>query len=220
MIFFVIKVTQMKHFIYLILFLTSTLTSASTDPEIRDTIYLKVHFLYGSKPLKAYKESEPKWFGGILGGHVGIEGDSNKILDFGPRGKFHIFAKKGKRNSYFGLRNLESFYSILGAHPDSVKMAVVYIPITRDQKARFDSITRAYISRSPYDYAFFGMRCGAASYDVLSQLGILPGYGYTETYTRIFYPKKLRKRLFALANAKNWKVVKYEGSTRRKWEQD
>lgn len=210
----------MKPCLIIFFFLFVCSGSASTDPELRDTIYLKVHFLYGSKPLKAYKDSEPKWFGGILGGHVGIEGDSNRILDFGPRGKFHIFAKKAKRNSYFGLRDPESFYSILGSDPDSVKMAVVYIPITRDQKAKFDSITRVYTSRSPYDYAFFGMRCGAASYDVLSQLGILPDYSYTQTYTRIFYPKKLRKRLFALATSKNWKVVKYEGSSRRKWEQD
>lgn len=212
----------MKRYFYFILLLTltSTLSSASTDPELRDTVYLKVHFLYGSKPLKAYKDTEPKWFGGILGGHVGIEGDSNQILDFGPREKFHVFAQKGKRNSYFGLKSHESFYSILGAHPDSVKMAVVYIPITRVQKARFDSISRIYTNDSPYDYAFFGMRCGAASYDILSQLGILPDYGYTQTYTRIFYPKKLRKRLFTLAVAKNWKVVKYEGTSRRKWEKD
>ncbi|HCS19415.1 MAG TPA: hypothetical protein DIW47_02440 [Bacteroidetes bacterium] len=210
----------MKPCIVLLLFLFICSGSAATDPDNKDTIYLKVHFLYGSKPLKAYKDTEPKWFGGILGGHVGIEGDSNKILDFGPRGKFHIFAKKSKRNSYFGLRDRKSFYSILGSNPDSVKRAVVYIPVTRIQKAKFDSITKVYTSHAPYDYAFFGMRCGAASYDVLSQLGILPDYSYTQTYTRIFYPKKLRKRLFALATAKNWKVVKYEGSRRRKWEQD
>lgn len=215
----------MKSFLCFLLLLssltsTSTSTSPSSDPDIRDTLYLKVHFLYGSKPLREYKKSEPKWFGGILGGHVGIEGDSNKILDFGPNGKFHIFAKKSRRNSYFGLRNPESFYSILGANPDSVKMAIVYIPITRDQKAKFDSITSIYTSQSPYDYAFFGMRCAAATYDVLSQLNILPDYGYTQTYTRIFYPKLLRKRLFALAVERNWKVVKYEGSSRRKWEND
>lgn len=211
----------MKPFFFLLFFLFVCSGSASTDPDLlRDTLYLKVHFLYGSKPLKAYKDSEPKWFGGILGGHVGIEGDSNRILDFGPKGKFHIFAKKNNRNSYFGHRDIASFYSILGAHPDSVKMAVVYIPITRIQKEKFDSISKAYTAHSPYDYAFFGMRCGAASYDVLSQLNILPDYNYTQTYLRIFYPKKLRKRLFALAAAKNWKVVKYEGSSRRKWEQD
>src|SRR5688500_17978347 len=105
--------TRMKFFIYLLLS-TSTLTStlASTDPELRDTVYLKVHFLYGSKPLKAFKDTEPKWFGGILGGHVGIEGDTDQILDFGPDGRFHVFAHKGNRNSSFGLRSSKSFYSI------------------------------------------------------------------------------------------------------------
>ena len=60
----------------------------------QDSVFIKVHFLYGSKPYARYKDTEPKWFGGMLGGHVGIETDSGRILDFGPKGRFHWLAKK------------------------------------------------------------------------------------------------------------------------------
>jgi hypothetical protein len=186
----------------------------------QDTAFLKVHFLYGSKPLKKFKDTEQKWFGGVLGGHVGIEADSNKILNFSPNGKFHLFAKTNNRHSTYLISSDSVFYSIFDEQPDSMKKAIVYVPITKLQKQRFDSIEIAYLRQTPYDYALFGMRCGAAAYDILGQLDILPKYGYGKTYMKIFYPKKLRKRLFKKAKASNWVIVKYDGSRRRKWEKD
>jgi hypothetical protein len=179
-----------------------------------------VHFLYGSKPLKEYKDSEQKWFGGILGGHVGIEGDSNRIVNFLPKGEFHWFAKKDNKHSTYAIHSSESFYAILGGNPDSVKKAIVFIPITREQKQKFDSIATAYLNEPPYDYALVGMRCGAAAYDILGQLGILTNYSYSKTYKKIFYPKKLRERLLKKAIENGWRVFKQEGSTKRKWEED
>jgi len=108
----------------------------------------------------------------------------------------------------------------LGGNPSSVKKAIVYIPNTSKQKLKFDSITLAYLSQPPYDYALIGMRCGAAAYDILGQLNILTNYSYTQTYRKIFYSKRLRKRLFKKATKKGWKIVKQEGSNKRKWEQD
>lgn len=186
----------------------------------QDTSYLEVHFLYGSKPKKEFKASEEKWFGGILGGHVGVALDSTQILNFVPSGKLHIFAKKADPHSSFVLHSYQDFYSIFGGPTDSMKRTIVYIPITKQQKLAFDSLSKAYQDSTPYDYAFFGMRCGAAGYDVLSQLQILPDYSYTRTYWTIFYPKKLRKRLLAQATKNGWKVAKQEGTKRRKWERD
>ena len=40
------------------------------------------------------------------------------------------------------------------------------------------------------------------------------------TYKKIFYPKKLRKRLFKKATENGWKIVRQDGSIKRKWEQD
>ena len=186
----------------------------------QDSMYLKVHFLYGSKPLKKYNSTESKWFGGVLGGHVGIEGDSGKIVNFVPYGKFHWVDKKENVNSKYTVHSYQGFYSILGGNPDSVKKAVVYIPVTLEKKHKFDSITQVYLKKSPYDYAFIGMRCGAAAYEILGQLNILPAYSKKKTYRKIFYPKKLRKRLFKKAKKNNWLIVRMHGSKKRKWEKD
>lgn len=188
--------------------------------NIHSQFTIKVHFLYGSTPIKKYKD-EPKWFGGKLGGHVGIESSSSaKIFNFVPSGKFHVFQHKKDKHSDFTFHDKERFYSILGGSGDSMKMAVVHIPITEKQQQQFDSLSRVYKKETPYDYAFFGMRCGAAAYDVLAQLDILPAYSYNRTWNKIFYPKKLRRKLFELAKKNDWKVERKRGSKRRNWEKD
>lgn len=187
----------------------------------QDTTFLKVHFLYGSKPLKGDKSKEQKWFGGILGGHVGIEVEHDKVLNFLPsRESFHWFTNKKDKHSTYAIHSVPSFYAVFGEHPDSVKKVIIYIPITTQQKETFDSIVSAYIGHAPYDYAFFGMRCGAATYEILAQLAILPSYSYRKTSRKIFYPRKLRKRLFRMAKDNNWKIIKQEGVKGRKWEKD
>jgi hypothetical protein len=185
----------------------------------QDSDYLKVHFLYGSKPLKAHK-NEPKWFGGILGGHVGLESDSGKILNFLPVGKFHIFPKRKHKHGAYALYSSAQFYGYFGGNPDSVKKVTVSIPITKQQKIQFDSINKAYLEKTPYDYALFGFRCGAASYEILGQLSIMPKYNSTKTWWTILYPRKLRKRLLKKAVENNWTIVRKAGSARRKWEKD
>ncbi len=186
----------------------------------QDTTFIKVHFLYGSKPQKNFKKTEQKWFGGVLGGHVGIEGDSGRILNFIHSGTFHIFSKSKDRHSMYAEHSSKSFYEILGGKSDSVKKAIVYVPVTKRQKQLFDSLNLAYLKQTPYDYAFFGMRCGAATYEILGQLDILPCYSTKKTHRQIFYPKKLRKRLFKKAIENNWTIVKQDGSSKRKWERD
>jgi hypothetical protein len=186
----------------------------------QDSTYLKVHFLYGSKPVKKYKQTEPKWFGGKKGGHVGIEGDSDRIVSFVRKEKFHWFSKSGDRHSTYMVHSACRFYAILGGNSDSVKKAVVYIPVSRKQKQKFDSISTVYLHQTPYDYALFGMRCAAAAYDILGQLNIVTSYKNSKTYKKIFYPKKLRKRLFKMAHKNGWLVTKTQGSIRRKWERD
>jgi hypothetical protein len=186
----------------------------------QDSIFLKVHFLYGSKPFSKYKQTEHKWFGGIHGGHVGIEGDSNQILSFELNGKFHVFDNKKIKFSNFKIQSYNDFYEIFGGDVDSVKKAIVYIPITIQQKQKYDSIVTSYLLQTPYDYAFFGMRCSSASYEVLGQLNILKKLSYQKTIKKIFYPKKFRKILLKLAKENHWKIVIKNGSKRRKWEMD
>jgi len=196
------------------------LCAVALESAAQDSCYLKVHFLYGSTRKTKYKDTEKKWFGGKLGGHVGIESDSNQIVNFVTNGSFHVFSSKENRHSRYAIHSEEAFYAILGGNADSAKKAIVYVPITPQQKARFDSIASCYLEQTPYDYALFGMRCGAAGYDILGQVGVLPAYPTSKTYKKIFYPKKLRKRLFKKAEENGWKIEKIEGTTRRKWERD
>jgi hypothetical protein len=184
----------------------------------QDTSYIKVHFLYGSKPKAKYKDTERKWFGGILGGHVGIENDGGQVINFLRKDRFHWFARKNNRHSTYCKTSIPDFYAILGSNPDSVKKAVVIIPVTTRQKQKLDSIASIYIQHTPYDYALFGMRCGAASYVMLGQLGILKKYSRKKTWIKIFYPRKLRQSLFPQAEKNNWIIEKQKGSAKRKWE--
>jgi hypothetical protein len=201
-------------------FLTTILVFIILSISAQDTCYIKVHFLYGSAPLKTYRKTEPAWFGGILGGHVGIEADSNRVLNFVPDGKFHLLPAQ-KKHSRYTVDSVKQFYSRLGGqHPDSAKQAVVIIPVSRQQKQLFDSIALSYINQTPYDYALAGMRCGAATYEILAQLGIMEPLGLPGTAITILYPKKLRKRLLAKAEKNGWTVIMHNGTTRRKWETD
>jgi hypothetical protein len=184
----------------------------------QDASYLKVHFLYGSKPIRKYKATEPKWFGGILGGHVGIEAETGEILSFVPKGKFHWFPKNRSKHSSYVIHSTSQFYLMFGGNADSVKKAIVYIPVTAAQKQSFDSIATIYLRETPYDYAFFGVRCAAAAHDILGNLKILPDYSIRKTSRKIFYPRRLRNELFETAKERGWEVIRSGGSSTRRWD--
>ncbi|MEY3237914.1 MAG: hypothetical protein RI883_2015 [Bacteroidota bacterium] len=39
-------------------------------------------------------------------------------------------------------------------------------PIAHDKRIQFDSICKSFINQTPYDYAFFGYRCGSSTYEL------------------------------------------------------
>lgn len=201
------------------LFLTA-LVFLSLDVCGQDNHFIKVHFLHGSRPAPGYKDVERKWFGGVLGGHAGIEIDDGQVLNFMKRGKVHWFASARKKNSRFALHALDDFWGIFRYPANTVKKTTVVIPLSSMQKQLLDSIAVAYLAQTPYDYAFFGMRCGAATYEILAQVNILKPYSYRRTFMKIFYPRKLRRRLLKQAEARNWEVIRAAGSTARVWEKD
>ena len=204
---------------YFILFISIFLLS-TTKTLGKDTTYrIKIHFLYGSRPMKEYKRTERKWFGGKLGGHIGIEVDSGRILNFLPAGAVSLYPNSEEPNSNFVLLNEVRFYSILGGHIDSMKRMTIEIPINKKQKLLLDKISTKYQKNSPYDYAFFGMRCGSSTYDILSKIGVLKKkFTQKQTARRIFYPRRLRKKLVKLAVANKWQISYVDGTKRRKWE--
>ena len=196
-------------------------TDSSIDKSsILQTIYLRVHFLYGSRPASKYKFIEPTWFGGKLGGHVGIGIDSERILNFVHKGSFHLITSKLNKHSCYILSTPSKFNSILGGDCKKVKTLTILIPIKPEQYQKLDSISKAYLAESPYDYALLGMRCGAASYDLLAQLDILPRYTYRKTSLKILYPKILRRQLLEKAELNGWAMIRQDGSNRRVWESD
>lgn len=186
----------------------------------QDTAYIPVHFLYGSRPRANYKFIEPKWFGGKMGGHVGIQTDSNKILNFIHRGNFHLVSSNQNKHSKFIYTTTSQFNSIFGGDADKMKTLTIFIPVNSQQFQKLDSISKCYLDQPPYDYALFGMRCAASTYEVLAQLGIVPGYSHNKISRKIFYPKLLRKRLLQKAEENGWQIQRQAGSPRRIWEID
>lgn len=180
---------------------------------------IKVHFLYGSKPAKGYEKLEKRWFGGLKGGHVGIEIGADSILSFLPSGEFHLIDKGKDRASRFTILPGRWFWGIFGTEPSAVKKLSVTIPINERQRRLLDSIAVAYTNQTPYDYALVGMRCGSAATDILARLGILHrdlrGKG---AKIDVFYPKILRTELLEMAKKYNWELARQEGTPRRTWE--
>jgi hypothetical protein len=103
---------------------------------------------------------------------------------------------------------------------DSLKKMTIVVPLSLQQKQKLDSITSAYVKQVPYCYAVFGMRCGSSTYDILAQIGIFPKYPRFKTSMKIFYPRRLRKRLIAKAEKNNWVIIRKQGTPKRKWEKD
>ena len=192
----------------------------SLEARGQDELLIKVHFLHGSRPAPGYKDVERKWFGGILGGHAGIEMDNGQVFNFMKRGSVHLFASRRKKNSRFTLHTADDFWGIFRYPANTVKKTTVVIPVTTRQKQLLDSIAAAYLAETPYDYAFFGMRCGAATYEILAKLDIVKAYSYRRTFMKIFYPRKLRRRLLKQAEVRDWEIIRAEGSTARVWERD
>ena len=177
------------------------------------TNFIRINFLYGSKPAKGYKESEKKRFGGIKGGHVNIE-YKGRCLDFSPGGNCHVFPSHKNPNGHFVVNN--------GVRWDTLKekSAYILVPVTSAQADSLQSIFNAYSNKTPYDYAVFGNRCASASYQALSLIGITEKRSATGNVISNFYPKLLRKKLFKWAKEHNYTLKKFEGRPSRKWEKD
>lgn len=201
----------MQHLFYcLLLFFVSNQLFAQTT----DTTFITVHVVYGSKPLVNKTE---KWFGGKLGGHIGLEVAPGKVVHFNPGGKFRICGRKSEPGRYVTSK-VSDFYCTFGC--DSIKKLAVRIPVSIAKQQLVDSIGKAYCENPPYPYAFFGMRCAAACYHLLSEADVFPDYRKGKMIRKFFYPRRLRKRVLRYAAKNNWEIIRKEGSVTRKWDHD
>jgi hypothetical protein len=176
---------------------------------------LKVLFRYGSRPARGYEKIEQPDFGGIHGGHVCLGIDSI-VFGFDSPVGFHIFPRKKNLKGVF-VREDECNYM-----DDTIKKkyAIVEIPITNEQYFKLQNILKEYLHKTPYDYAFFGMRCASATYDILSQIGIVKQKSHAGNIISNFYPKLFRRKVFRLAKENNYKVTRLKGRKTREWEED
>ncbi len=94
------------------------------------------------------------------------------------------------------------------------------VPLTTEQYEKLRSILINYIENTPYDYAFFGMRCASATYDVMSQIGLFKPLPRFRNVVSNFYPRRFRAKMFRLAQEKHYTVIKHTGRLTRIWEED
>lgn len=198
----------------LIAILLTAKVYAQSDTVANDSVKIKVHFLYGSKPKKKHKETEKPWFGGIHGGHVSIEA-GGYVVGFEPFGSLHIVSKS-KLHSEFVSEPLGEWV----LDTATLKYTTIVIPISKTQYDSLLKIHAAYTTSPPYDYAFLGMRCASATYEILGKIGVVDYKPNTKNVAVNFYPKKLRQKLLKLAEQKGYKIIRQEGRTTRIWEED
>ena len=177
--------------------------------------YIRVNFLYGSKPHPKHKDTEQKYFGGLHGGHVTIQAGD---VDYGFRRTnkgTHLFPKK-KRTSTFSVKKLNG----QSRYGEGRKTVTFIIPVTKNQYDSLQNIYNDYCATSPYDYAFFGMRCAASTREILGMIGVMKKKSRFHHIATAFYPQRLRKRLFKIAKANNYEMIQTEGRPTRIWEKD
>lgn len=181
-----------------------------------DSLFLKLHFVYGSKPKRSFKKTERKIFGGIHGGHVYTEVD-NQISSFGMHNKqWHVFAHKKNKVGKYRINPDLKWQGDTG----KLTITTIYIPITSEQQQQFKSQKQGYLQNPPYDYAFIGMRCAAGAYDMLSKIDVCEKKSKAKMIVTYFYPKMLRKRILKKAYKNNWTIIKQNGRQTRNWERD
>lgn len=198
-----------RFLVIVILLPTISLSQTDTSQLIR------VHFLYGSKPKWKHRSTEVHYFGGLHGGHVSIEVDS---VDYGFEATIrpvHIFPHK-KRKSHFATLPLQG----RKRYGDQNKTVTFVIPVSYETYRHLRTINRCYADSTPYDYAFFGMRCASATYEILAKVGLVKQKRRFFNIVSNFYPKRLRKKLFRLAQKNNYTAISTSGKTTRRWERD
>lgn len=161
---------------------------------------------------------EQKWFGGKLGGHVGVSLNDGPIINFIPTSKYHIFSKKEINSAFIAMDSVE-FYQIFDDKPNN-KISIIQFEISPEQAENFKKISNQYLQESPYDYSFFGMRCAAAAYDLLCSSGILDREKNSKKWMKNFYPRILRSRLLRQRKQLKIEIIHQKGREERNWEND
>lgn len=196
----------MKHAL-LILFLLPAICQGQTDT-------LVVEVIYGSKPID---NTERHWFGGKLGGHIGLKIGNDSVMHFVPGGRVAATNVNSDTGKYL-ISSSRQFYRTF--YCDTTKTCRIFIPVSHAQKQQLLTNAAPFLKEGPYPYAFFGMRCAAACYHLLSLADVTKDRSRSRMTWKFFYPRKLRKFLFKEAKINGWRITTTPGSSKRKWDHD
>jgi hypothetical protein len=177
---------------------------------------IHIHFIYGSVPLKEFRNTEEKVPGGLLGGHIYLQSGQN-VFGFEPidRTKIHLLPRKK-----FNSRYTKEYYSDWYKHIRDKKLVSIEIPLSDASGNYLKILLENYHRSTPYDYAVFGMRCGASTYQILSESGLFPLSSEFIAMLRVPVPGILRKKLLKMAEEDKLKITRQAGNQGRKWEND
>lgn len=175
---------------------------------------LVVEIIYGSKPLT---KDGADWFGGKLGGHIGLRIGKDSVMHFIPGGRVNATNMNSDIGRYI-ISSEKQFYKTF--YCDTTKTCRIFIPVTHAQKQELLAASASFLQKGPYPYAFFGMRCAAACYHLLSLGKVTEKRSRSRMTWKFFYPRKLRKFLFKEADKNGWIVSHSKGSSKRKWDHD
>ncbi|MBK6835326.1 MAG: hypothetical protein IPG89_14090 [Bacteroidetes bacterium] len=176
---------------------------------------IKVIFLHGSKPEKNHK-NEYKTVGGLRGGHVVTQIDSN-VYGFNYKSKrIRVFPHPFNKKSAMDKESANEFVQL----KKGAKITIVTIPVSSDEYKRIKNFYESNANKADFDYAFFGMRCASTCYKGLSLCNVYKKSSNLKSIRKAFHPKQLRKRLCKTAQQKGYKVEVMKGRAGRIWEGD
>jgi hypothetical protein len=175
---------------------------------------LIIHFIYGSKPEKEFKDTEEKIPGGLLGGHIFIQcGEYYYGFESINRKKIHLFPRK-IFNSVYTKEHISSFSQ---SH-NHEKILSIELPVNQGAHNQIIILLESYHQKTPYDYAVLGMRCASSTYQLLSGAVFFPFASNLKSMILIPYPAILRKKVLRIAKSKSYTIKSQPGSSRRIWE--
>lgn len=195
----------------------ATETLSPINPELVEgrNYQLIINYQFGSVPAKGFEGSEKKRAGGLLGGHVtciigkSVYGFTDEGADF-----THVFPDHDHPNGYWQKEDITIWKNKM----ETEQYMQFYIPVTYSQITMLRQILDGYVGKTPYDYAFFGMRCMSAMYDILGDIAILPVVPNWYVWALYFYPRKFRRDLTRMAYVNGWPMQFNQGRGTRKWE--
>lgn len=120
-----------------ILIIKSLLIFAITFSQVDTSHFINVNFLYGSKPIRKYKSTESKYFGGNYGGHVTIECDGIDYCSKPTTNRVHIITRKSRKSNFVVNR----FYGQIKYGKDN-KTVIFIIPLTTNQHLQINKILK------------------------------------------------------------------------------